>query len=101
MTPDLVAQILFVIVCLAILIRAEPANARMSKQSPRLIRIAFNLINSSALAGILYTASGSIPHWTIIVMACGIAVLLLCDRRVRALTGIRPINHKDNGARHA
>lgn len=99
--PDLLAQILFLLACAAILVRAEPANASMSEQTPLLIRVSFNLLAAGALGGIFYTLGGAVPHWIGVLLALGIAVLLLCDRRVRALTGIRPLNPKDKGPRHA
>lgn len=99
--PDLLTQILFLAACLTILVRTEPANACMSCRTPMLIRIAFNLLAAGALAGILYTAGGAVPSWQAVVLALGIATLLLCDRRIRVLTGIRPTDHKEKGAHHA
>ena len=98
---DQLLQAIFLLACVVILCRAEPATARMSGDTPLLIRLSFNLLAAGALAGIIYTLGGTVPHWLGVVLTLGIAALLLCDRRVRVLTGIRSINPKDKGPSHA
>lgn len=93
------AQTLLVIACLLIVWRAEPANNRMSRQTPLLIRIAFNLLIVGAVACMLDTLLGSVPSWQTVVLAWGVAVLLICERRVMVLTRIRSTPRK--GPRHA
>ena len=98
---DLIFQALFLIACLVVLFRAEPATNLMTRKTPRPIRVSFNCLASAALGGILYTLGGTVPHWLAVLLAIGIAALLICDRRVRVLTGIRSINPKDKGPSHA
>lgn len=98
MTP-LLAQILFIGACGIVLYRAEPAINRMSAATPRLIRAAFCLLASSAGGGIAMTILGVTPDWLTVLFAAGIAALLFCERRITALTRVRP--QPEKGARHA
>ena len=82
---------------LLILWRAEPALARMSKYTHWMIRYAMLLLAGSALAIILTIASGaSIASigYLILPLLAGIALLLICERRLRFLTN-------RSGDRHA
>jgi hypothetical protein len=94
---DLVAQTVFLLACLVILCRAEPANNRMGKDTPITLRAAFHLLTVAAAGGILYTLLGTVPDWLSVLLAVGAAALLLCERRIKALTHVR--HHQ--GANHA
>lgn len=97
----LAAQTLFVIACLLIVWRAEPANNRMSRATPLLIRIAFNLLIAGAVACVLDTLLGSVPRWQTVLLAWGVAALLFCERRIMVLTRIRSTPPQDKGPHHA
>ncbi len=80
-----------------ILVRAEPALARMSPCTPWMLRYAFLLLAAGAMAVILMVCTGQVPPAVaILLLTAGLALLLLCDRRMRALL---PINRK--GEPHA
>jgi ammonia channel protein AmtB len=93
----LFAQILGFVLCAAILARAEPAINRMGRDTPRLVRIAFVLLAVGAVAGIFAIAAGAVPEWHALILAAGIAALLLCERRLRILTRTPSV---DKGVRH-
>lgn len=80
-----------------ILFRAEPAIARMSPCTPWMLRYAFLLLAAGALAVILMVCTGQVPPAVaILLLTAGLSLLLLCDRRMRALL---PPNRK--GEPHA
>ncbi|MDT3735565.1 MAG: hypothetical protein ROZ00_05020 [Denitratisoma sp.] len=95
----LFAQLLGLALCTIILARAEPAINRMSRDTPRLVRLAFILLAGGAVAGIFAIASGAVPEWHVLMLAAGIAALLVCERRLRILT--RAPTNLDKGAHHA
>lgn len=101
MAYPLAAQTLFVIACLLIVWRADTANKRMSRATPLLIRIAFNLLFSGAIACALDTLLGGAPPWQTVLLAWGIAALLFCERRVMVLTRIRSTPPQDKDPHHA
>lgn len=81
---------------LLILWRTEPAIARMSKATHWMIRYALLLLAGGAVCVILTIPAGAqIDPLTLIILA-GIALLLSCDRRLRAL-----VRHRHPGDRHA
>lgn len=83
------------IACAAlILFRAEPALARMSSGTQTLIRYAMLLLAGGALAIILTILSGASVDLPTLLLLAGIALLLICERRLRYLI-TRP------GDRHA
>lgn len=94
-----IAQLLGLALCALILARAEPAINRMSRDTPRLVRIAFILLAGGAVSGIFAIVSGAVPEWHVLMLAAGVAALLVCERRLRILT--RAPNNLDKGARHA
>lgn len=78
-----------------ILWRTEPALARMSRGTHWMIRYALLLLAGGALGIILNIAGGArVDFFTLLILA-GIALLLVCERRLRALLAQRP------GERHA
>lgn len=94
---DLALKLLLLIACSAILVRCEPALNRMSPCTPWPIRYALLLIALGALLGIfgLLDDDGSTNPATVI-LASGIAILLMGERRLRHL-----FNHRKQGDRHA
>lgn len=83
------------IACAAlILYRAEPAIARMGRGTQTLIRYAMLLLAGGALAIILTILSGASIDLPTLLLLAGIALLLICERRLRYLI-TRP------GDRHA
>jgi hypothetical protein len=80
---------------LLILWRVEPALSRMNGTTHWMIRYAMLLLAGGALGTIVTIYSGgSIDPITLFVLA-GIALLLLCERRISYLIRIR------KGGRHA
>lgn len=95
MTLPTVALNLAALVCaILILWRTEPALARMGCRTHWMIRYAMLLLAGGALAVILGIVSGTGIDFTTLLVLAGIALLLLCDRRLRYL-----INR--TGERHA
>lgn len=86
---DTLANIVTLVACSVILFRAEQANSRMSRSTPLLVRLAFNLLGCAALGGIFYALAGAVPAWLTALLALAVAVLTLCERRVQILTGAR------------
>lgn len=80
---------------LLILWRVEPAIARMDNDTHWMIRYAMLLLAGGALGiiGIIYTG-GAIDPVTVAILA-GLALLLICERRISYLIRIR------KGGRHA
>lgn len=91
MTAINVAAILFA--CL-ILWRAEPAIARMGCATHWMIRYAMLLLAGGALGILIAIANGATVDFFTLLILAGIAMLLICERRLRYLT-----NHRRN--RHA
>lgn len=97
---DLTAQLIGLILCGLILWRTEPALNRMGHTSPPvLVRIAFALLATGAVAGILAIFAGQIPSLPTLLMTAGTAALTFCERRIRILTGHRQPTRK--GLHHA
>ena len=95
---NLSAQLIGIVLCILILVRAEPALNRMGHASPPLIvRVAFALLASGAVAGIFAIFAGQVPDTYVLLLTAGTAALTLCKRRIRLLTRIRPprkgLNH--------
>ena len=86
---DLAAQAFGIILCLIILIRAEPALNCMGRESPPMIvRLAFALLATGAVAGIIGILAGHVPDSSFLILAAGTAALILCKRRIRLLSRI-------------
>lgn len=78
-----------------ILWRAEPALNRMTSATHWMIRYAMLLVAAGALALCVAIIAGTPPGLDTLLLATGIAMLMLCERRLRFL-----VNHK-SGDRHA
>lgn len=87
---DSFAQVIGIILCLIILVRAEPALNRMGGRAPpRLVRLAFALLATGGVAGIVGIVAGQVPDVSSLILAAGTAALIFCERRIRLLTRIR------------
>lgn len=76
-------QALVLLASIVIVLRAEPALNRMSKGTPLLMRLAFHLLTLGAVGEILFVLAGEVPSWPMVITICGIAALLVCERRLR------------------
>lgn len=84
---DAIAQFLGLILCVIILIRAEPAINRMGQNSPpMLVRLAFALLATGAVGGIIAILAGAVPDRHTLILIAGTAALTVCERRVRILS---------------
>lgn len=82
---DALPQVAGLVFSAIILVRAEPAIDRMSRCTPPMVRAAFLLIAGGALAMLLLILGGMVPSFAAVMMAAGVAGLLLCERRMRVL----------------
>lgn len=83
---DLLAQLVSLVACAVILWRTEPAiNLMHRKTTPLLLRLSFWLISIGAFAAILAMLDGAVPPWPAAIGAAGVALLLICERRIRYL----------------
>lgn len=80
-------QAVSVVACAVILVRAEPAINLMGKHTPTLLRVAMHFLTVGA-AGMVGSIAvfGLVPDIATTILLIGIAALLICERRVRALT---------------
>lgn len=85
MVADLILQCTALLLAGVMLWRAEPALNRMSRCTPFLVRLAFLLIAVGALALGLSVLSGRVPDVQTVLIAAGVAALLVCERRLRVL----------------
>ena len=87
---NLAAQLIGLVLCILILVRVEPALNRMGRTSPPpIVRAAFALLATGAVAGIFAIFAGQVPDIYVLLIAAGTAALTLCKRRIRLLTRIR------------
>lgn len=93
---DILLKLLLLIACSTILLRCEPAINRMSPCTPWPIRYALLLIALGALLGIFGLLDGGSTNFATVILASGIAILLMGERRLRHL-----FNHRKQGDRHA
>jgi len=73
------------VAAIAILWRAEPALSRMGSGTHWMIRYAMLLLAGGALAIILTVLGGGRVDLPTLLILLGIALLLLCERRLRHL----------------
>lgn len=83
------------IAVLLILWRVEPALNRMTRATHWMIRYAMLLVAAGALCMLVMIVTGTPPSFDTLLLAVGVAMLLLCERRLRFL-----VNQK-SGDRHA
>lgn len=83
MTP-LFIQVATLIAAIIILTRSEPALNRMGKDTPLLIRLSVHLLAVGAAAEIgCILFFNEIPTLPTMIITCGIAALLVFERRLR------------------
>ena len=82
---ELALKLFVLITALVIVVRAEPALNRMDSRTPILVRLSFLMLTLGAVAEILFLLSGEMPSWSTAIVFAGIAVLLVCERRLRLL----------------
>jgi len=83
--PELLPSALSLVACIVILRRVEPALNRMSCNTLLTVRLALFLLLVGASVQILDILLGNPPAWPAVVLAAGVAVLMLCERRLRVL----------------
>lgn len=96
MTTDTLLNLAALAFSVAILWRAEPALARMSGNTHWMIRYAMLLLAGGALGIILGIYGGATVDFATLLILAGIALLLICERRLRYL-----VRHRHTGDRHA
>ena len=83
---DVFSQLVTLLACALIFWRTEPVLNRCHfERTALLINIAFYMLTVGSLilgGSVLF---GCVPSWPTAVLALGIAMLLLCERRVRVL----------------
>lgn len=88
-------NIVGLIAAMLILWRAEPAINRMDASTHWMIRYSMLLLAAGALALSVTIMAGTTPGYDTLFLALGIAMLLLCERRMRFLI------HPKKGERRA
>lgn len=94
---DFLAQTLTLLSCGLIFSRAEPVLNRCHVLHTSLqINVAFFLLTIGSLVLGGSVLFGSVPSWPTTALAVGMALLLLCERRVRVfIRTSRPKQHKE------
>lgn len=83
---DAALQIATALAAAVVLARAEPALNRMTARTPQLVRIALVLLVAGAAAKLgAILLLGAVPSAPEALTAAGLALLLLCERRLRVL----------------
>ena len=80
---DLCAQAVALAACGVIFWPAEPALNRMCCRTFRLIYSAFYLLTVGAFGFACWILAGYVPAWPVIGLVVGVALLLVCERRVK------------------
>lgn len=86
-------QIAVIVAAVMIVVRAEPALNRMSRDTPFVVRVAFHLLALGAVAEIVFIVAGDVPSWPMAIVTLGVAALLVCERRLRLLCP--PVKRRD------
>lgn len=90
---EILLKLTGIVIALLILWRAEPALNRMSEDTHWMIRYALLMIAAGAMTLLLYTIAGQTPDITALFLAAGLALLLICDRRLRFMLSPRRTPH--------
>lgn len=81
---------LLALACAGIILwRTEPALSRMGHQTHWMIRYAMLILAGGSAGIIVGIATGTNIDFITLLILAGIALLLICERRVRYLTTIR------------
>lgn len=86
---DLLKQALALLACVVIVWRAEPALNRCGRDTTLSINVAIWLLHAVALLSAYDILTGDVPPWIVIAGGWGVAMMLLCERRIRIL--LRPV----------
>lgn len=83
---DVFSQLVTLLACALIFWRTEPVLNRCHfTQTAFLINVAFYMLTVGSLVLGGSVLFGSVPSWPTTILTVGIAMLLLCERRVRVL----------------
>ena len=85
MTQDMLINLAAMAAAGVILWRTEPALARMGCRTPWMVRYAMLLIAGGALAVIACVLTGIAIDFATLLVLAGLALLLLCERRIHLL----------------
>lgn len=95
---DLAMQVAGVLMCGLILWRAEPTLARMDRYTHMSVRLAMWLATVGAVARLGWIMLGGVPDGISVLMLGGLAMLLMCERRLRILVprfGIKRLDRRN------
>ncbi len=95
MTTNLILNLAGLLCAMLIVWRTEPAIARMGRGTHWMIRYAMLLLAGGALGLALTIAGGASIDFCTLLLLAGIALLLICERRLRYLVT------RTGGRRHA
>lgn len=82
---DLAMQVAGVLMCGLILWRAEPTLARMDRYTHLSVRLAMWMATVGAVARLVWIVMGGVPDGISVLMLSGLAMLLICERRLRII----------------
>ena len=85
---DLLLQVSCGTACLVIFMRVEPAINRMDHKTIFPIRFSIWLLLLSSVVNLVEILYGFVPKPETTLLCIAIALLLVCERRIRILTGI-------------
>ena len=80
---DLFAQVVGLSACAVIFWRTEPVLNRMCCRTFRLLYSAFYFLTVGAFGFVCWILAGYVPPWPVLVLVVGVALLLVCERRVK------------------
>lgn len=86
---DFAYRFIVALACIVIILRAEPAISRMTPHTDLRVRFAIWLCLVGAVARLWWVCMGGVPDSITVLLLVGLAALLMCERRIRVLTGIR------------
>lgn len=85
---SIISQCVVIVACVVILSRSEPAIARMGRKTALTLRCAMHFLTVGAAWQIgAIIVFGDIPSIATVILVAGVASLLLCERRIRMMTG--------------
>lgn len=85
---SVVSQMVVIVACALILTRSEPAIARMGRSTGLMLRFAMLFLTVGAAWQIgAIVVLGDVPSIATVILVTGAASLLLCERRIRMMTG--------------
>jgi hypothetical protein len=82
---DMLLQMGMLAASSVIVVRTEPSLASMCPRTPLMIRVAIYMIAAGGLLAIGLVFTGGVPRLPEVLLATGVAVLLICDRRSQSV----------------